>query len=73
MALRTIAASRLRTPRCGTGSSYAFYKRHARARFRAPRRVAITPVNLPEMTAMPMLQADFDHQHIQIGALYCPT
>jgi hypothetical protein len=32
--------------------------------------VAITPANLPEQTAMPILQDDLEHQHIVIRELF---
>jgi hypothetical protein len=55
-------------------SSYAFngYKRHVATDLDTGLIVAaaITPANLPEMTAMPVLQDDFEHQHIEIRELF---
>lgn len=55
-------------------SSYAFngYKRHVATDLDTGLlvAVAITPANVPEMTAMPALQDDFEHQHIQIRELF---
>ena len=55
-------------------SSYAFngYKRHAATDLDSGLlvAVAITPANVPEMTAMPMLQDDFEHQHIHVRELF---
>lgn len=55
-------------------SSYAFngYKRHVATDLDTGLIVAaaITPANLPEQTAMPMLQDDFEHQHIEIRELF---
>jgi len=55
-------------------SSYAFngYKRHLATDIDADLIVAaaITPANLPETTAMPVLQDDFEHQHIEIRELF---
>ena len=55
-------------------SSYAFngYKRHIATDLDAGLivAVALTPANLPEQTAMPVLQDDFDHQRIEVSELY---
>lgn len=55
-------------------SSYAFngYKRHVATDLDSGLIVAaaITPANLPETTAMPVLQDDFEHQHIEIRELF---
>lgn len=55
-------------------SSYAFngYKRHVATDLDTGLIVAaaITPANLPEQTAMPALQDDFEHQHIEIRELF---
>jgi IS5 family transposase len=55
-------------------SSYAFngYKRHVVTDLDTDLlvAVAITPANVPEMTAMPVLQDDFEHQHIEIRELF---
>jgi len=55
-------------------SSYAFngYKRHVATDLDARLivAVAVTPANLPEHTAMPVLQDDFEHQHIKVDELF---
>ena len=55
-------------------SSYAFngYKRHVATDLDTGLlvAVAITPANVPEMMAMPVLQDDFEHQHIEIRELF---
>jgi len=55
-------------------SSYAFngYKRHLATDLDTDLivAVAITPANAPEQTAMPVLQDDFEHQHIEIRELF---
>ncbi len=55
-------------------SSYAFngYKRHIATDLDTKLivAVAITAANLPEMTAMPVLQDDFEHQLITVGELF---
>lgn len=55
-------------------SSYAFngYKRHVATDLDSGLIVAaaITPANLPEMTAMPVLHDDFVHQHIEVRELF---
>lgn len=55
-------------------SSYAFngYKRHIAADLDTGLivAVAVTPANLPEQTAMPVLQDDLEHQRITVGELY---
>jgi IS5 family transposase len=55
-------------------SSYAFngYKRHVATDLDTGLlvAVAITPANAPEMTAMPVLQDDFEHQHIHVSQLF---
>jgi len=55
-------------------SSYAFngYKRHVATDLDTGLlvAVAITPANVPEMMAMPVLQDDFEHQHIAIRELF---
>jgi hypothetical protein len=55
-------------------SSYAFngYKRHVATDLDSDLIVAaaITPANLPEQTAMPVLQDDFEHQQIEIRELF---
>ena len=55
-------------------SSYAFngYKRHIATDLDTGLIVAVamTPANLPEQTAMPVLQDDFEHQHIEIRELF---
>ena len=55
-------------------SSYAFngYKRHVATDLDTGLIVAaaITPANLPEQTAMPVLQDDFEHQHIEVRELF---
>lgn len=55
-------------------SSFAFngYKRHVATDLDTGLIVAaaITPANLPEMTAMPVLHDDFDHQHIEVRELF---
>lgn len=55
-------------------SSYAFngYKRHVATDLDAGLivAVAVTPANLPEQTAMPVLQDDFEHQHVEVGELF---
>lgn len=55
-------------------SSYAFngYKRHVATDLDTNLlvAVAITPANVPEMTAMPVLQDDFEHQHIHVSQLF---
>jgi hypothetical protein len=55
-------------------SSYAFngYKRHVATDLDAGLivAVAVTPANLPELTAMPVLQDDFEHQRIEVGELF---
>lgn len=55
-------------------SSYAFngYKRHVATDLDSGLIVAaaITPANLPEMTAMPVLHDDFEHQHIEVCELF---
>jgi hypothetical protein len=55
-------------------SSYAFsgYKRHIATDLDAGLivAVAVTPANLPEQTAMPVLQDDLDHQQIEVNELY---
>ena len=55
-------------------SSYAFdgYKRHIATDLDTSLivAVAVTPANLPEQTAMPVLQDDLEHQQIMVGELY---
>jgi IS5 family transposase len=55
-------------------SSYAFhgYKRHIATDLDAGLivAVAVTPANLPEQTAMPVLQDDFEHQRVEVRELY---
>jgi len=55
-------------------SSYAFngYKRHIATDLDAGLivAVAVTPANLPEQTAMPVLQDDLEHQRIEVSELY---
>jgi IS5 family transposase len=55
-------------------TSYAFngYKRHVATDLDTGLlvAVAITPANVPEMTAMPVLQDDFEHQRIHIRELF---
>jgi len=55
-------------------SSYAFngYKRHIATDLDAKLivAVAVTPANLPEQTAMPVLEDDFEHQRIEVDELY---
>ena len=55
-------------------SSYAFngYKRHIATDLDSGLivAVAVTPANLPEQTAMPVLQDDLDHQRIVVSELY---
>jgi hypothetical protein len=55
-------------------SSYAFngYKRHIATDLDSGLivAVAVTPANLPEQTAMPVLQDDFEHQRIEVSELY---
>jgi IS5 family transposase len=55
-------------------SSYAFngYKRHIATDLDSGLivAVAITPANLPEQTAMPTLQDDFEHHRIEVSELY---
>ena len=55
-------------------SSYAFcgYKRHIATDLDSGLIVAaaITPANLPERDALPVLKDDLDHQRVSIGALY---
>jgi hypothetical protein len=55
-------------------SSYAFngYKRHVATDLDTGLivAVAVTPANVPEQTAMPVLQDDFEHQHIEVDELF---
>ncbi|HEY4306692.1 MAG TPA: IS1182 family transposase [Gemmatimonadaceae bacterium] len=55
-------------------SSYAFngYKRHVATDLDAGLivAVAVTPANLPEKMAMPVLRDDFEHQHIEVSELF---
>lgn len=55
-------------------SSYAFngYKRHIATDLDAGLivAVAVTPANMPEQTAMPVLQDDFEHQHVDLSELF---
>jgi hypothetical protein len=55
-------------------TSYAFngYKRHIATDLDAGLivAVAVTPANMPEQTAMPVLQDDFEHQHVDLSELF---
>jgi hypothetical protein len=55
-------------------SSYAFsgYKRHVATDLDAGLivAVAVTPANLPEQTAMPVLQDDLEHQKVEVNELF---
>ena len=53
-------------------SPFNGYKRHVATDLDAGLivAVAVPPANLPEQTAMPVLQDDFEHQRIEVGELF---
>ncbi|HET6339286.1 MAG TPA: IS1182 family transposase [Polyangiales bacterium] len=68
----SIEDSEMRHGRKSTSYAFNGYKRHVATDLDAGLivAVAVTPANLPEQTAMPVLQDDFDHQRIEVAELF---
>lgn len=68
----SIEDSEMRHGRKSTSYAFNGYKRHIATDLDAGLivAVAVTPANLPEQTAMPTLQDDFEHQQIEVGELF---
>lgn len=68
----SIEDAEMRHGRKSTSYTFNGYKRHVATDLDTGLlvAVAITPANVPEMTAMPLLQDDFQHQHIEVRELF---